>query len=73
MQLAQAGFIEERTLRALAQIIHWQKSGEVTEVFSVFATMSLVDMLSNPVERINKKLQRGSTAASPGSASGWGR
>ena len=38
------------------------------EVFSVFATMSLVDMLSNPLERINKKLK-----GVDGSISGLGK
>ena len=38
------------------------------EVFSVFATMSLVDMLSNPLERINKKLK-----GVDGSVSGLGK
>lgn len=38
------------------------------EVFSVFATMSLVDMLSNPLERINKKLK-----GVEGSISGLGK
>lgn len=34
------------------------------EFFSIFATMSLVDMLSNPLERINKKLKGVSGSAS---------
>lgn len=38
------------------------------EVFSVFATMSLVDLLSNPLERINKKLK-----GVDGSVSGLGK
>lgn len=38
------------------------------EVFSVFATMSLVDMLSNPLERINKNLK-----GVDGSVSGLGK
>ena len=38
------------------------------EVFSIFATMSLVDMLSNPLERINKNLK-----GVDGSVSGLGK